>query len=363
MRISVVLPDLRGGGAERVSLDLAHEFARRGHAVEFALMRMAGEFLPEARAAFSVIDLKAPRTRNVPRALARYLRQRRPDAVIANMWSLTVAAVVGRSLSRLRPILLLVEHSTLSRQYRSWGWLQNQTMRFSMWLLYRGADIVSAVSLGVAKDVEELAGLSPGRVKVLHNPIRSRPPPTEVAILQAEALWNCPRGERVLTVGSLKDQKNQSLLLRAFSYLARPQARLMLLGQGDNEAALRTLAEQLGIADRVIFAGFHSDPTAFYHTADLFALSSDYEGFGNVIVEALSRGLPVVSTDCPSGPAEILENGRYGRLVPVGDAAGLAQAMDAALSETADTEALKRRAADFAPEIAAQRYLDLMGLS
>lgn len=137
----------------------------------------------------------------------------------------------------------------------------------------------------------------------------------------------------------------------------------MLLGQGENEAMLRGEAAALGIADRVIFAGFHADPSPFYATADLFALSSDYEGFGNVIVEALSFGLPVVSTNCPSGPDEILGGGRWGRLTPVGDADALARAMDEALNGPHDREALKRRAADFAPEIAARKYLDLLGLA
>lgn len=137
----------------------------------------------------------------------------------------------------------------------------------------------------------------------------------------------------------------------------------MLLGQGVGEADLRTLAGELGIVDRVIFAGFHRDPSPFYATADLLALSSDYEGLPTVLIEALSFGLPVASTDCPSGPAEILENGKYGRLAPVGDAEALARAMDEALASPVDRAALTRRAADFAPEIAARKYLDLLGLS
>ena len=137
----------------------------------------------------------------------------------------------------------------------------------------------------------------------------------------------------------------------------------MLVGEGQNQPMLRALARTLGIADRVVFAGFHADPSPFYATADLFVLSSAYEGFGNVIVEALSFGVPVVSTDCPSGPAEILEDGRWGRLTPIGDAQALARAVDEALAEPVDRDALKRRAADFAPEIAARKYLDLLGLS
>ncbi len=126
---------------------------------------------------------------------------------------------------------------------------------------------------------------------------------------------------------------------------------------------LERLAKELGVGNRVILPGFQSDPNPFYETADLFVLSSDYEGFGNVIVEALATGTPVVSTDCPSGPSEILEGGKWGRLTPVGDVDALAMAMKTALAEEHDPEALKRRAADFSPAIAARKYLDALGLT
>jgi glycosyltransferase involved in cell wall biosynthesis len=142
--------------------------------------------------------------------------------------------------------------------------------------------------------------------------------------------------------------------------MGRSDAKLMLVGTGAGEVDLRTLAGELGLASQVVFAGFHPDPTSFYQTADLFVLSSDYEGFGNVIVEALACGTSVVSTDCPSGPAEILENGRYGRLVPVRDAQALADAMQKALATPHDPALLKQRASDFAPAIATKRYLELL---
>ncbi len=159
----------------------------------------------------------------------------------------------------------------------------------------------------------------------------------------------------------MKAVKNHSLLLRAFAKLERPDARLMFVGDGAGRDALLALACELGVADRVILAGFLSDPTPFYQTADLFALSSNYEGFGNVIVEAMASGTPVVSTDCPSGPGEILEGGKHGRLVPVGDVDAMASAIAAALEEPAPSEQLKARAADFHPAKAAKAYLDLMG--
>lgn len=359
-RIAILLPDLRGGGAERVMLDLAHELSTLGQDVEFALMHTAGDFLHAAQDEFQVFDLDAPRTRGVPAALARYLQKRKPDSVIANMWPLTSAAVIGQFISRHQCRLLLMEHCVLTQQYSSWGKLHAGMMATSMAATYRFADAVAAVSNGAAKDTARLARLSNDRVKVLNNPIPQRQAPGSEAIEHAEALWNCPPGERILTVGSLKDQKNYPLLLRSFAELRSPEARLMLLGQGAREAALRAMATELEISERVVFAGFHPDPTPFYQTADLFVLSSDYEGFGNVIVEALACGTPVVSTNCPDGPAEILENGKYGRLVPVRDPQALAHAMQEALAAQHDPIPLKQRASDFAPSIAAKRYLELL---
>lgn len=361
MTISFFLPDLRGGGAERVMLDLAQEFAQLGHEVEFVLMRPEGEFLAEARAKHSIFDLDAPRARNVVPALARYLRHRRPDALIAAMWPLTALAPIAARIARFPGKVLVSEHAILSRQYAQRGRLHGLTLRLSAFVGYRLASARVGVSRGTCADMAALSRMPQDRFETIHNPVRPTTAPAPKALETATNLWGTG-GPRILTVGNLKPEKNHALLLRAFALLPHPEARLMLLGQGQNEAALRGLAAELGIAERVIFAGFHPDPAPFYATADLFVLSSDHEGFGNVIVEALSFGLPVVSTDCPSGPAEILENGKYGRLVPVSDAASLARAMDAALDSPIDRDALRRRAADFAPEIAARKYLDLLGL-
>ena len=359
--ISILLPDLRGGGAERVNLDLAHEFTRQGHTVEFVLMRAEGVFLAEARAAFSVVDLGTLRARQVPLALARYLRRRRPDALLVAMWPLTVLAPLGRAMSGHRCKLLVQEHNTLSVQYAAWGRAHRFALRASMGLGYRMADSRVGVSAGVVQDIARLARVPERVFNVIHNPVCRRTIPSPETIAAADALWAVPRGCRLLTVGSFKAQKNHPLLLRAFARLAdRPEARLMFLGSGKGEAAVRGLAAELGITAQVSFAGFHADPTPFYQSADLFVLSSDYEGFGNVIVEALAAGTPVVSTDCPSGPSEILEGGRYGALVPVGDAPALAAAIVTALATAHDPNFLRRRALDFAPAIAATKYLDLL---
>lgn len=362
-RLSILLPDLRGGGVERIRLVLAREFVQAGYEVEFVLMRNLGDLLPEAQAEFSVYDLACPRARSLPVALQRYLARRQPDALLAAMWPLSVLAPLAR-LQGFRGRIVVSEHNTLSLQYRNYGAAHRIALRMSMALSYRLAHARVAVSAGVADDIAALSGLPQDRFTVIHNPLPSRKQPDQAAHALVEALWACPPGERILTVGSFKPQKNQALLLRSFAQMiqgkARPNARLMLLGAGPLGDSLRALAVELKIADQVIFPGFHPDPTAFYHSADLFVLSSDYEGFGNVITEALATGTPVVSTDCPSGPADILGGGQYGTLVPVGDRAALGQAMTTALATEHDTQTLRCRAADFAPEVAARAYARLL---
>ncbi|WP_133481483.1 glycosyltransferase, partial [Halomonas ventosae] len=349
MKISILLPDLRGGGVERIRIVLAHEFAILGHDVEFVLMQARGKLLKEAKYSFSVANLAIPRARALPFALARYLRRHRPDALIAAMWPLTVIAPVAARLSGHQCAVLVSEHNTLSVQYRDWGRLHRGFMRASMALGYRLVDHRVGVSTGVVEDIARMSGLEPGAFNVLHNPVPPHSEPSTEAIEAAEALWSGPVGARIVTVGSMKAQKNHPFLLRAFARLHRPDARLMFVGDGKGREALLTLARQLGVEDRVILAGFHSDPTPFYMTADLFVLSSNYEGFGNVIVEAMACGTPVVSTDCPSGPREILVDGKYGKLVPVGDVEAMANAIEAALNEPACVDQLKGRAADFHP--------------
>jgi glycosyltransferase involved in cell wall biosynthesis len=322
-------------------------------------MQARGELLAEAQAGFGVVNLACPRARGLPRSLSTYLNQRRPDAVLAAMWPLTVIAPMAR-LAGYRGRVVVSEHNTLSVQYASWGRAHRAALRGSMAAGYRLAHARIGVSSGVADDIAAISGLSRGQFDVIHNPVAARSDPDASTLRDVDALWATQPGARILTVGSMKAQKNHPLLLRAFAGLKDPEARLIFLGTGAGKAGLQELATDLGVSDRVIFAGFHADPTPFYQTADLFVLSSDYEGFGNVIVEALACGTSVVSTDCPSGPAEILKNGKYGRLVPVRDAQSLADAMQAALEAPHDPDLLKSRASDFAPAIAAKRYLELL---
>jgi len=359
--ITLLLPSLVAiGGAEVVQLELARQFLKLGYRVDIVLADGGGDWNASIPAGARTIELGVPRLRSALLPLIAYVRRESPNGVIAAMWPLTFIAPLAVKLSCRRSSVLIVEHNTLSRQYAPWSLAHRIALRSTLALALRMADARGGVSRGVADDTASLAGISPDKVGTLYNPVRIRPAPAQDELDRAEGFWPHPRGTRILTVGSMKNQKNHAMLLQAFHHMNDPDICLMLLGQGKLEPELRRMREDLGLTDRLVFAGFQNDPTPFYMTADLFVLSSNYEGFGNVIVEALACGLPVVSTDCPFGPAEILDNGRYGHLTPVGDMKALAQAMQEALCVPVDHQVQKQRAASFSPECAAKAYLDLL---
>ncbi len=210
-------------------------------------------------------------------------------------------------------------------------------------------------------DIQRIARLPTGRVRCIYNPAMTE----QSAALADEPLSWClvpPSDEPVLiSAGRFESQKDQATLLRAFALLQeRRSSRLVLLGQGSLQGELESLARELGIAQRVLFAGYVDNPLPHVKAADLFVLSSRTEGFGNALVEAMGCGTPVVSTDCPFGPGEILAGGEFGRLVPMGDAPALADAMFETLGATPAAADLQRRAQDFSLERCADRFESLI---
>ncbi|NNU43669.1 glycosyltransferase [Ramlibacter montanisoli] len=360
-RVATVLPSLYPTyGLERLVISQAEEYLQLGLETDIVCLNephdVSGLLPPGCR----LFNLGVPQIRNALGPLRRYLRAERPDAVHAALWPVTCLTAVAHRLARLPGRIVLSDHNPLSLQYASRGSAHRLLQRVSVALTYPLASARICVSGGVADDLSRLSGLPRRWFSVVHNPVAIGLP--EPAAQQAaEAAWGGWHGKRILTVGRLKAQKNHALLLRAFKQvLARVDARLMILGEGDLGPSIAELARSEGLEDKVLMPGHVDDPISYYLSSDLFTLSSDYEGFGNVIVEALGCGVPVVSTDCPGGPAEILEGGRYGRLVPVGDASSLASAMVAALLEPPDRRLLMSRAADFAPRVVTRKYLDLM---
>jgi len=357
-RVAVLLPDLRPGGAERLHVNLSDEWARTGISTEFVLRNAVGELLGHLPASAKVVDLKVARVRNVLRPLIKYLKESKPDAIIAAMWPLTVIAPLAARLAEYKGRVIISEHSPLSIAYGRHGRLHQLIMRASQRMCYPLADVRVAVSSGIADDLATLSGLPREHFTVIHNP---------AALGKANVNASCPEelsglpGPIILTVGTLKPVKLHDLLIEAFSRLpASLGATLCIIGEGQMRGKLEQQIDRLGLQGKVLLPGFSADPGPWYAHSDLFVLSSDYEGFGNVIVEAMEYGVPVVSTDCPVGPREILAGGQYGTLVRVGDPHALSQAIIAALVEKCDQTALKLRAQDFSLQTIAQKYLDVI---
>lgn len=357
--VAFLLPNMRGGGAERVALRLVEDFLSRGHEVDLLLMSPVGELMPLVPAACRVLDLNAARIRSVIVPLRKYLRDREPVALQASMWPLTVAAVIARSLARSQTRLLLSEHVMLSHQYSQFGRLRRSFLSRSIAWSYPKANARVAVSERVADDLTAISGIDRKSIDVIYNPVAG-PPPGNIPTAEIMALWG-EAVDRILTVGSLKEQKNQAMMIRAFALLRkRRRAKLMILGEGDLRASLQDLAAEYGVADDVLLPGFATNPWPYYASATAFALSSDYEGYPLVLIEAMKCGLPVVCTDCESGPAEILAGGLYGELTPLGDEVAFAEALERALSRPHNPAQLEARANALSGQATSDRYLSLM---
>jgi glycosyltransferase involved in cell wall biosynthesis len=350
-RIALLLPSLEPGGTERVTLTLAAEFLRLGDEVDLLVLRQEGALLDAVPVGVRLVPLDAKRFRNAVRPLQDYCTQVRPDALLASMWPLTSIAVWAARRSRIR--VVVAEHNTLSVEAQTWPASARALLRPAVRWSHRQAAARIAVSRGAAEDLARLCGLPRSAVHAIHNPIALPSPPQPCDLPD----WGSV-GRRILSVGTLKPQKNHLLLLNAFARMARPGDRLAIVGEGRERAAIEQAAEKLGISSQLLLPGYTSTPERWYASADLFVLSSDYEGFANVVAEALGYGLTIISTDCPSGPAEILKG--LGRLVRVGDAVAMAEAMDEALAAPDAKEAARARATAFAPAPIAARYRTLL---
>lgn len=365
-RIVFHLPSLAGGGAERVFVLMANEMAARGHAVTLFVWSARGPNAELRNPGVRLINLELPMRgegfgkAGTLRGLARsaaFLRRERPDAVFsgpqfANLM-MTLALMAGLSRASFFPSY----HAPASLHGKRLG---ERVARILTWLVARCATRAIAVSEGVGRDLVA-RGFRDGQVVVIHNPLppaHTRAPGPHPWAAALEAMGD---GPVIVTLGRLVPVKDHRTLLEAFSRLDPARGhRLVIFGDGPLKEDLVAHAGALGIAGRTLFPGYVNDPAACYACADLFVLSSVKEGFGNVLIEAMAAGVPVVSTDAPYGPREILADGRLGALVPVGNAAALARAIEETLERPPVSDDLRRRSAGFSIDIVGDRYESLL---
>lgn len=339
---------------------LANSFVDRGKAVDLILVRAEGPYMEDIHPAVRVVDLHASSASKSIYGFIRYLRRERPSAVLSTLDHINLVALSARILSRIPVRIVIRIPNTLSVVAASSQRFKDKIVGWLARMLYIRADAIIAVSHGVAKDLLRATSCASSQVVVISNPTVT----PELYIKAKEPLdhpWLEPNQPPVLlAVGRLVPQKDHATLIRALAVIRRRQvARLMILGEGDERGNLKRLIEELSLDEDVELTGFVRNPYPYMARASAFILSSRWEGLPNVLIEALAIGCLVVSTDCPSGPREILHGGAYGRLVSIGDVEGLAAAIIDAL-ESSMPQIPKDALAPYGIQCVADQYLKVL---
>lgn len=394
MKILFVLKSFAAGGVERITLVLSRMLAQRGHEVTLAVFRNQGALADKvprevrlhvlessttlAGRAFALranpmslaqmarpvlLTAKSDRSLRYLPGLTRLLREQQPDAVVAAMPYVNLVVLWARGLAGTRSRVLVMEHIEISQYLAEReGWRHKYLLPL-MGRSYPKAEVVGAVSNGVAEDLVRSSGIDRNLVRILYNPVVTdemrvmADQPVEHPWFQSGAL------PVVLNVGRLAEQKDHVTLLQAFAKVrSKRRLRLVILGAAsskektaERQSELMALASDLGVEDDVYLPGFDANPYAYMAKAAVFVLSSRYEGLPTVLVEAMACGCPVVSTACP-GSVEILAGSRYGQIVPIGDVDALGEAIITSLDSPPNEEALKRRSLDFSAECSVEQY-------
>lgn len=358
-RIALFLPDLVGGGAEAVMLHLASGLLAQGHAVDLVLVRRNGALMSRVPEGVRLIDLEARRALSAVPALAGYLRRERPQVLLSALRA-NLVAIWAKKLSGVPTRLIVTVHNTVSVEASKTRDPRVRLMPAAIRAFYPIADEIVAVSEGSANDLAQATGIARDRIKVIYNPLLNAAFHEKASQPVDHPWFTEDQPPVILSVGRLAPQKDFATLLRAFALLRqRRAARLVVLGEGPERERLTALARELGIDSDLEMPGFVGNPPAYMRRASAYALSSQWEGLPSVLVEALACGLPVVSTDCPSGPRELLCDGRYGLLTPMSDPAALCDGLCKALDGTAPApspECLR----PFEVATATEEYLRLM---
>ncbi|MCF1184561.1 glycosyltransferase [Marichromatium gracile] len=345
-------------GVDRLARHLLPAIARRGHRVDLLKVRGHGPELTDQPPGLRIIDLGTRHTLATLPALVRYLRRERPDVLLSDKDKVNRLALAARALARTPTRLVLRSGITISVDLASRGPLDRWVQRHSMGWLYRFADRVLVPSVGAADDMARYTGLPRERIQPVDSPIVPARLFTEQQPRPDHPWFADDAPPLILSVGELCSRKDFATLLRAFARVrAERPCRLMILGRGSARERLLRLADDLGVGADFALPGFVPEPYAYMAHAALLAFSSRWEGLPFVPVEALAVGTPVVSTDCPSGPREILQDGRYGPLVPVGDDAALAEAIKTTLDDPLPKAVLREAAGRFEIERAVGGYL------
>jgi glycosyltransferase involved in cell wall biosynthesis len=359
-KLTIFLTSLDGGGAERSMVNLMNGLVSQGVPVDLILVKREGPFVPLVSPKVNIIDFGGKRLLASIGNLISYLKQEQPRALLSSLEDTNVVAIVAKHLAGVSTRVVVNVQNTVSQEFKHGTSLKKRFAPLMVRLFYPWSDAVVPVSQGVAEDLASL-GIPPKLIEVIHNPVVT----LEIEHKVNESVthpWFAPdRPPVIVAVGRLDKQKDFPTLIKALA-LVRQQipARLMILGEGRDRAALEALVAELDLTDAVSLPGFVNNPYAYMAKAGVFVLSSLYEGLPTVLIEAMAGGTPVVATNCPSGPQEILAGGKYGKLVAIGDIEGIARAIINTLKQPLNAEMIKQRAFDFSLEKSVEKYCRIL---
>lgn len=358
--VMLFLPSLAGGGAEQMMLRVAKGLVRHGLAVELVVVSAKGRLLERVPDQVPMVDLGVSRPNRAIPALSGHLRRRRPDVLFSTLTQANLAAILATRLAGIGTRCVIREASNLSHTLAHEGALTRALLPALVRWTYPHADAIVALSGGVAEDLAGVARLARGSISVIYNPLDAKAI-EKLGRSPLEHPWFAPGSPPVvLATGRLCMAKGHDVLLDAFASIrGRYDARLIILGDGELRGALCRQVSRFGLGQVVQMPGFVSNPFSYMSRAAVFAFPSRWEGLGNSLLEAMACGIPIAAADCPSGPSEVLEGGRYGRLVPVDDIVAWAQALEDGLEgriAPPPVDALKR----FDPHLVMEQLIDLL---
>jgi glycosyltransferase involved in cell wall biosynthesis len=361
-RLAIFLHTLYGGGAERAMFNLACGFSALGIQVDLLLLRNEGTYLSQLPAEIRVVNLGGGKLWQCFPALVRYLRQEKPPVMLSTLDDTNIAALLARRLAGYPPRLVVNVQNTISQDAKNAAVLKTRVMPLLSRYFLPWADAIVPVSHGVAADLGQM-GVAPALIQVIPNPVVSANV-LEKAQEAVEHPWFAQgKPPVILGVGRLNQQKDFGTLIRAFAQLRQQRpVKLIILGEGSEQPALAALIQELALSADVDLPGFVENPYAYMARSSVFVLSSLYEGLPSVLIEAMATGVPVVATNCKSGPLEILEHGRFGRLVPIRDVSAMASAIAAMLDTPIAPETSKQRAMEFSLEKSLAQYAKVLHL-
>ena len=362
-RITLILPDLIAGGAQRIVLNLAKGFIENNYQVDLLLLTNKGNFFGKIP-----VKVKLLRLRNnldlsyfisLPLSgfkFIRYLHKNSPDILISSLTGTNLFILALRKLSGIKIPLIVIEHSVLKN-------VKCKIIKLMIKRIYPLADKIVCVSEGIQSDLLSL-GIEKNKLVTINNPI-------DIEYVLRQSILDCPHPwiqnkttPVVLAVGRLVEAKGFDVLLQAFSQvLKNTSSRLIILGEGPLRERLVDLSKRLEISQHIDFVGYVDNPYSYIKQSDVFVLSSKWEGFVGVLLEAMALGTSVVATNCWASPSEILKNGQIGKLVPANDPSLLAEAIISTLLNPQNRVELMTRASEFKIENIVKKYVDLINLN